>query len=61
MKKTVFIILASLLAGGGLAYLVSYLNYTPVLEDYVAQINNQNNEISRLVQINCNLEQAAVN
>jgi len=29
-----------------------------VLENCVAQINSQNNEISQLVQINCNLEQA---
>ena len=61
MKKAMLILMACLLAGGGLGYLVSYLNYTPVLEDYVAQINNQNNELSRLVQINCNLEQTITN
>ena len=58
MKKTAFIILASILTGGGLAYLISYLIYTPVIEDYLSQINNKNNEIYQLVQINCNLEQA---
>jgi len=58
MKKIVLFIVAAVLAGGGLGYLISYLDYTPVLENYVAQINSQNNEISQLVQINCNLEQA---
>jgi len=41
MKKTVLIILACLLTGGGLAYLASYLIYTPILDDYVEQINDQ--------------------
>jgi len=58
MKKIVLFIVAAVLAGGGLGYLISYLDYTPVLENCVAQINSQNNEISQLVQINCNLEQA---
>jgi hypothetical protein len=57
MKKMVIFIIVALLAGGGLGYFISYLSYTPVIEDYVAQINSQVNEISRLVQINCNLEQ----
>lgn len=61
MKKMVFIILACLLAGTGLGYFLGYINFVPVLENYVAQINNQNNEISRLVQINCNLEQTVTN
>ncbi len=57
MRKIIVIIsLACLLTGGGIAYLASYLIYTPMLEDCVAQINDQNDQISQLVQINCNLE-----
>ena len=58
MKKMVLIIVVALLAGGGLGYLISYLNYTPVLETHAAKINSQYNEISQLVQLNCSLEQA---
>jgi|GEM_PF-1734709 len=58
MKKMALIIVAAILTGVGLGYFIGYLNYTPVLEDYLAQINSRNNEISQLVQINCSLEQA---
>jgi len=57
MKKMVLIIVVGLLTGGGLGYLISYLDYTPVLENYVTQINSQNNEISQLTQTNYNLVQ----
>lgn len=60
MKKIVLIALACFLIGGGLAYLASYLIYTPELDDYIAQINEQNNEMSRLVQMNCDLQHAIV-
>ena len=57
MKKIVLVLLVGLLLGGGVAYLVSYLDYTPVLENYETQINNQNNEIQQLTQIKYNLAQ----
>ena len=60
MKKIALIALTCLLIGGGLAYLASYLIYTPELDDYIARINEQNNEMSRLVQMNCDLQHAVV-
>ena len=56
MKRTAIIALACLLIGGGLAYLASYLIYTPQLEDYLTKINEQYDEMSRLVQMNCDLQ-----
>jgi len=56
MKRIAVIALTCLLIGGGLAYLASYLIYTPQLEDYLTQINDQYDEISKLVQRNCDLE-----
>jgi chromosome segregation ATPase len=60
MKRIAIIALTCLLIGGGLAYLASYLVYTPQLEDYLTKINEQYDEISKLVQINCDLEHAVV-
>lgn len=60
MKRIAIIALTCLLVGGGLAYLAGYLIYTPQLEDYSTKISNQYDEISRLVQMNCHLEQAVV-
>jgi len=56
MKRIAIIALTCLLVGGGLAYLAGYLIYTPQLEDYLTKINDQYDEISKLVQINCDLE-----
>jgi len=56
MKRIAIIALTCLLVGGGLAYLASYLIYTPQLEDHLTQINDQYDEISKLVQMNCDLE-----
>ena len=56
MKKTAILALICLLFGGGLAYLASYLIYTPQLGDYLTKINDQYDEISKLVQMNCDLE-----
>lgn len=60
MKRIAIIASACLLVGGGLAYLASYLTYTPQLEDYLTKINEQYNEMSELVQMNCHLEQTVV-
>jgi chromosome segregation ATPase len=56
MKRVAIIALICLLVGGGLAYLASYLIYAPQLEDYLTKINDQYDEISKLVQMNCDLE-----
>jgi len=58
MKKLILIIAVALIAGVGLGYLIGYLYFMPDLEEKVAKLNRQNNEISQLVQMNCNLEQA---
>ena len=58
MKRIVIIALICLLVGGGLAYLASYLIYAPQLEDYLTKINEQYDEISKLVQMNCDLQHA---
>ena len=60
MKRTAIIVLTCLLVGGGLAYLAGYLVYAPQLEDHLTKINDQYDEISRLVQVNCDLEHAVV-
>ncbi len=60
MKRIAIIALTCLLIGGGLAYLASYLIYTPQLEDYLTKINDQYDEISKLVQRNCDLEHTVV-
>jgi frataxin-like iron-binding protein CyaY len=56
MKRIAIIALVCLLVGGGLAYLASYLIYTPQIEDYLTKINEQYDEISKLVQMNCDLQ-----
>ena len=56
MKRIAIIALICLLIGGGLAYLAGYLKYTPQLEDYLTKINEQYDEMSRLVQMNCDLQ-----
>ena len=61
MKKIVLIILTCLLASGILAFLANYFIYTPMLETCAAKLSSQQDEISRLVQFNCDLEQTLVN
>ncbi|KPK24596.1 MAG: hypothetical protein AMJ70_01530 [Dehalococcoidia bacterium SG8_51_3] len=61
MKRIVIIALICLLIGGGLAYLASYLKYTPQLEDYLTKINEQYDEMSKLVQMNCDLQHTVTN
>jgi len=56
MKRIAIIALFCFLVGGGLTYLASYLIYTPQLENYLTKINEQYDEISKLVQMNCDLE-----
>jgi len=58
MKKIALIILACLLFSSVLAFLANYLIYTPILESNAEQINDQYNEITRLIRFNCALEQA---
>ena len=61
MKKIVLIILTCLLAGSVLAFLANYFIYTPMLESYAVKLSSQHDEMSRLVQFNCDLEQTLVN
>jgi len=60
MKKIVLIILTCLLAGSILAFLANYFIYTPMLETCAAKLSSQQDEMSRLVQFNCDLEQTLV-
>ena len=60
MKKIVLIILTCLLAGSILAFLANYFIYTPMLETCAEKLSSQQDEISRLVQFNCDLEQTLV-
>lgn len=61
MKKIVLIILTCLLASSVLAFLANYFIYTPMLESYAVKISSQQDEMSRLVQFNCDLEQTLAN
>lgn len=56
MKRIAIIALTCLLIGGGIGYLASYLIYAPQLEDYLTKIKEQYDEMSRLVQMNCDLQ-----
>ena len=57
MKKIVLIILNCLLASSVLAFLANYFIYTPMLESHAVKLSSQQDEISRLVQFNCDLKQ----
>ena len=57
MKKIVLIILTCLLASSVLAFLANYFIYTPMIESYAVKLSSQQDEISRLVQFNRDLEQ----
>ena len=61
MKKIVLITLICLLASSILAFLANYFIYTPMLENCAAKLSRQQDEISRLVQFNCDLEQTLAN
>ena len=61
MKKIVLIILTCLLASSVLAFLANYFIYTPLLESYAVKLSGQQDEISRLAQFNCDLEQTLAN
>ena len=60
MKKIALIILLCLLASSILAFLANYFIYTPMLESCAEKLSGQQDEISRLVQLNCDLEQSMV-
>jgi len=57
MKKIALIILACLLAASLLAFVANYLIYTPMLEHYSAQIDEQYSEITRLAGLNNDIKQ----
>jgi hypothetical protein len=61
MKKIALITLICLLASSILAFLANYFIYTPMLESYAVKISSQQDEMSRLVQFNCDLEQTLAN